>query len=166
MKLELTHTYQCATEALFEFFSQPDRIEEKYSAIGCTKVRILECKQDLDALQLTGKRDVQSNVPSVLKRLLGSENTIKQQERWNSNGEGQFKCDMNVELIGVPIKIRGTMTLVPTEQGCENRIEFQLKSALPFIGNKLSRFACEEIGRMAEAEYQYLQGQLDEVLVE
>ncbi|BDY05093.1 DUF2505 domain-containing protein [Ferrimonas sp. YFM] len=160
MKLELTHTYACSTDELLRYFSEPELIEEKYEALGCHKVRIPQHLNQDDVLTLATKREVASNVPAVLKRLLGSQNMVKQEEQWQLGQGPVYRCEMSVELVGVPIKITGTMVFEPTDTGCVNRVEMQMKSALPFIGNKLTRFVHDEIERMANAEWHYLQTQL------
>ncbi|USD39518.1 MULTISPECIES: DUF2505 domain-containing protein [Ferrimonas] len=159
MKLAMTHLYSCSTAELFRFFSEPDLITQKYSDIDCDNVRVTELTPKDDGLTLSTKREMESNVPSVLKRLLGARNVAKQAEQWRIDGD-HYHCQMAVELVGVPIKITGTLHFAPTDSGCANHVELQLKSALPFIGNKLTRFVCDEIERMANAERDYLQQQL------
>ncbi|TKB50364.1 DUF2505 domain-containing protein [Ferrimonas sediminicola] len=160
MKLELTHTYACSTEELLRFFVEPEMIQQKYEALGCQRVRIPQHLAEPSGVALSTKREVTSNVPAVLKRLLGSQNLVKQVEEWQLDRAPLYRCEMSVELVGVPIKITGTMVFEPAKQGCVNRVEMQMKSALPFIGNKLTRFVHDEIERMANAEWHYLQTQL------
>ncbi|GAA4897454.1 DUF2505 domain-containing protein [Ferrimonas pelagia] len=156
MKLTLKHDYPCPVEQLLTHFIQADAVKEKYQAIGATKVRLRQSQQQDDQYQLATSREVQSQIPAALRSLVGERNLIEQSEQWQLEEGGPYRCQLSITLPGVPIRIRGQMQIEAVGDGCCNRVELEFKCALPFVGSKLERFACEDSQRMAEQERQYL----------
>ncbi|SHI27526.1 DUF2505 domain-containing protein [Ferrimonas marina] len=156
MRITVTHDYPCDRDTLLTHFLEADAVKAKYQALDAAKIRVQASKRDGDQHQIATRREVASQVPGALKSLLGDRNTIEQEELWILSDDGPDRCELNISLPGVPIRVQGSMRLSDRPDGCRNEVELTLSCSLPFVGGKLERFVAGDSQRLIEAERQYL----------
>ncbi|MBY5993465.1 DUF2505 domain-containing protein [Ferrimonas balearica] len=162
MELKVIHDYPCDADTLISLFRLPDEVKAKYQGIGAEKVRILASQGDDDRWRIQTVREVASQVPGLLKSVVGDRNQIEQSEQWHRDEQGHFRCDLTIQIGGVPLSIQGGMVISPEADGCRNTIHLSLDSKLPFLGKKLAHFAALDSERMMALEYDYLMRQCQE----
>lgn len=160
MKLSACHHYGVDVDQLYPWFRQPELIRSKYQALGSRQIAISRAEDGDDGFHLELSRDIPAEVPALLKSLLGSYNRVEQQEHWYSLDDGSLGCDLQLAIHGVPVTISGQLRLVDEASGCRNEIELSVSSSLPLLGAALVKFVAGDCQRAMDAEYGYLQQQL------
>ena len=106
------------------------------------------------------EREVPAEVPRAMKKFLGEWNKVTQKENWTGTpGEG-YKCDISIEIHGVPVTIAGTMELAADGAGCTNTICLDVNCGIPLVGKKLSELVCSQSKTSMQEEYQHIKSVL------
>jgi len=59
--------------------------------------------------------------------------------------------------------VAGSMTLIPTDDGCSNEVVIEITCNIPLIGRKVEAFVADNTEELLDAEYEFIQGYLDEL---
>ncbi|MEO1596539.1 MAG: DUF2505 domain-containing protein [Pseudomonadota bacterium] len=154
--LEAVHEYARDAATLYAHFTDSEAVKAKHEALGARNVTIVEWSTDDTGATLVFRREVPIEVPGFLKRFLQPWNTVTQREAWRIEDVGLYHADVSVDLLGVPVRIEGTLDIGSTESGCVNDIALSVASSVPLLGAKLADFVAGDSGRLIEAEYRYL----------
>ncbi|UXI02703.1 DUF2505 domain-containing protein [Photobacterium sp. TY1-4] len=170
MQVTTIHEYKEDLDTLLRYFSEEALILEKYQQLGARNIQVLKIEETEDGFSIETQREVPANVPGVLKRFLGSFNTVRQTESWHWQENEQLLCDIEVELIGVPASVSGRMLL--SEPGdtpgisTRNDVSMTVTSAVPLVGSTLVSFICDDIKQQMQSEYQFLCDKLPQLETE
>ncbi|WP_028117934.1 DUF2505 domain-containing protein [Ferrimonas senticii] len=156
--IHLEHRYPAPCEQVLNHFWQPQLVEQKYLAQGAKQVRVAVVDNEIRS-----QRQMQSDVPAMLKSLLGSDISIEQSEQWLETEDG-FDCQFQVKLAGVPISIDGVMQWRNYSNGCCNYLNLNIQSSIPILGKTLEAFVGKSCQAMADSEQRYLLEQLHETV--
>jgi len=160
LEVKDVHHYQKGVDAVFKFFSDPDAIKTKYESIGARNVELLEASESGRIYSGKTQREVPSDVPGILQKFLGAWNKVVQAEQWEAQEDGSRVCKMDIDVIGVPVKVVGNMNLRPEGKGCVNEVAIKVTCGIPLIGGKLADFVGNDTKKNMDAEYDYISKQL------
>ena len=168
MQVSVVHDYLEDLDTILRFFSEEELITEKYQSLGAKSVRINRLEETDDGFLVETQRDMPANVPVMLKSILGSDNTIKQSEKWYWQEDGNILCEMKVDIVGVPASINGQMVFSEPTSGpaTQNNVAVTISSSLPFVGSALVSFIGDDIKHQMQAEYDFLREALPQLLAE
>lgn len=157
MNINQIHSYPHDLEAVFALFADPEFMAEKYAALGARNFKARTVTRDKAGLLVDTRREVpvSNETPALLRRFVGQWNRTRQKEQWQKKDDG-WHCQFKVDISGVPARIQGTMHLRPSEQGCDNDLSIQISSAIPLVGDALSRFIGETIETLAHQEHRVI----------
>lgn len=159
MEVKGLHRYNHGVDAVFKFFSDPDAVKAKYEAIGARNVEILETNESDGVFTIKTQREVPSDVPGILQKFLGAWNKVTQTEQWRPQSDGARACDMEVDIAGVPVTVKGAMRLQPEGGGCVNDVKIKVTCGIPLIGGRLADFVGGDTQKNMDAEYDYIRQQ-------
>jgi hypothetical protein len=162
VKITACHPYSHSLDSVLRYFSESELLESKYQSLGATQIRIDAIEETDDGFYTKSRRNIAANVPVFLSSLLGSSNRLTQEERWYWLDDTSLRCELSVDISGVPIAIHGTMNFRETPDGCENRVLIELITSIPILGKKLEKFIANDISKSIEAEYQVIKSNLHE----
>lgn len=128
--------------------------ERKVGAVsrGPWDVRV---QQEGDSAVIVSHRTLPPDViPDAFRSMVSSSITITQTEKWGPAApDGSRNGDVDIEVGGVPVRLTGTLALVPTSDGgCTERIEGELKAKIPLFGGKVERAAEPAVRAAIDAE--------------
>ncbi|MGY0220099.1 DUF2505 domain-containing protein [Endozoicomonadaceae bacterium StTr2] len=157
-KITAEHHYSSSVDDIFNFFSDEETISAKYDALGSRKFRLKSKSERGNTTKIDLLREAPASdaIPKALQKLLGEWNKVRQRETWTQESDGSRLCKLQVELDGVPVKIKGEMRLCPTEEGCVNKVRIEASSIIPIIGKAVTGFVSDEITKQMEEEYAYI----------
>ena len=159
MKVKATHRYAHDLDAVYAAFCDPAFYAAKFEGVGARKVKVLEHEKKGGSFRIQTDREMQVDVPAVLKPVLGEWNRIMQTERWNGAG-GAYHNDLELVSPAVPVTVRGTMELSADGKGCVNEVEMDIRCDLPFIGKKLAELVASNTGARARRRVRVHRGYL------
>jgi hypothetical protein len=156
MKIHEDHEYAHGLEDVYAMFTDPGEIETKQEALGARHIVIEECELYEDGADVRFVRELPADVPGILQKFLQPWNTVSQFEQWRSTGDGGYDADLDIDIANVPVTVRGTLELQPTEDGCVNRVRITVDCSIPFVGKTLAEFVARDCARLVADEYAYL----------
>lgn len=160
MKIKVVHAYANDVETLFGLFHDPEFMKAKYIGIGGRNVEVLECAGSAGSYAVKVKREVPADVPGLLKKFLNPWNTLVQNERWEGQLGGPWRCTLDIDIAGVPVSMKGTMELRTEGSGCVNEVQLEIKCGIPLVGGKLADFVGGDAEKATQAEYEFIRGHL------
>ncbi len=160
MKISRDHEYAHGTDAVYALFTDGKEIEAKQEALGARNIKVEECEKDSDGATVRIVRELPAEVPGVLAKFLKPWNTVKQSEDWESYGNGVYEADIEIGIANVPVTIRGTLQLEPTDDGCVNHVRLDMDCGIPFVGKTLVEFVAKDCKRLLADEYDYISSRL------
>lgn len=160
MEVNGLHQYNSATDEVFEFFHDPEKIKAKYEGIGSRNINVLEASEHADGFTVKIQREVPADVPGILQKFLGAWNKVVQTEQWQTTQDGGRSCNLQVDVIGVPVSVSGTMMLQPEASGCVNDVRIKVTCGIPLVGKKLAEFVGNDTKKAMDSEYAYIKSHL------
>lgn len=79
------------------------------------------------------QKQATQGVPSFAKKVAGDSVEVVHREHWTS----PTTADFSIVMPGKPGELKGTVTLRPTADGCEQVYDGEVKVGIPLIGGKL-----------------------------
>ncbi len=156
MEVKDVHHYQKGVDAVFKFFSDPDAINAKYEGVGARHIEILESTESGGIHTTKTRREVPSDVPGILQRFLGAWNKVVQTEKWQLQDGGVRRCELGINVVGVPVNVTGAMILRSEGEGCVNEVRIKVSCGIPLIGGTLASFVGGDTKKNMDAEYDYI----------
>ena len=160
MKVRRDHEYSHGTDAVFDLFTDAEEIAAKQEALGARDIRVEECDRDDDGAVVRFVRELPADVPGILKKFLQPWNTVEQSEEWRACGGDVYKASLAIDIANVPVTIKGTLELKPTNDGCINHIRMTIDCGIPFVGKTLAEFVGKDCKRIIADEYEYISERL------
>ena len=160
MEVKDLHYYTQDVDTVFRVFHDPQFVLAKYEGIGARNIELLECSGEGNSRTIKVKREVPADVPGILKKFLGAWNRVQQNEEWQGDDGGVRVCQLTINIVGVPVKVAGTMTLSPDANGCVNDVRLNVTSGIPLVGGLLADFVGGDTKKSMDAEYVFIKDYL------
>ncbi len=160
MKIKALHSYTQDVDTVFRLFHDPDFMKAKYAGIGARNIEVLECAGSEGRYTVKVRREVPADVPALLKKFLNPWNTLTQSERWEGQAGGPYRCQLRIEISGVPVTIGGNLELRAQGNGCVNDVQLEVKCGIPLVGGKLADFVGGDAEKAIQAEYEFIRQHL------
>lgn len=147
MEISTTHQYPQPPAATFTMLTDPAFLEAV-----CLATDPLDYSVYVDGLR-TGARRTMKNHASI-ERFTGPTITVTDEVSW-AEAEGELRNGITVVAVeGMPVTLRGTVTLAPSGAGASLTYDGELTVAIPLLGPALERQAAplllEALSRQAE----------------
>ncbi|UZE96402.1 DUF2505 domain-containing protein [Alkalimarinus alittae] len=160
MEVRDTHSYTQDVDTLFKHFSDAEQVKIKHEALGARAINPVKFEATDSTLEVVLEREVPADVPRAMKKFLSDWNQVKQIESWTGTpGEG-YRCDISIEIQGVPVSITGTLELKPEGTGCTNTVCLDISCGIPLVGKKLAELVASQSKTSMKEEYEYIKSAL------
>ncbi len=139
--------YAADPDAVFAMLSDPDFQDRKCRATGAVEHTVEVLPDDEGGVTITTTRSLPTDqLPDFLRGLTGGTLTVVQTETWDPpDGDGGREGTIEVEISGAPVRMIGTLSLVPDGAGADvqtvETIDGDLKAKVPLIGGRIERAA-------------------------
>lgn len=154
MKLSVSHHFDQPIDTVWAMFHDPDSHVAKFTAMGHRDLEVLDSTVGDDSLDLTVRRVVELEVPSVAKKILSPTNTVTSTDHWERRDDGTCGGHYLVDIKGVPAKTSGVTKLVPAgDGGSDYTVELEVKVGVPLIGEKIAGALKPQLTTQMEAEF-------------
>ena len=154
MKLTVSHHFDLPIETVWEMFHDPDSHVAKFTSMGHRDLEVLESDVGDDTLDLTIRRTVELEVPSIAKKILSPTNTVTSTDHWERRADGTCGGHYSVDIKGVPAKTSGITKLVPADGGADYTVELEVKVGVPLVGEKIANALKPQLQKQMEAEFE------------
>ena len=100
------------------------------------------------------------DAPASLQNFVPAWNKMLQKEVWQKYTDGSYSATLDIEVVGMPVKIQGVMNIEPIEEGSTIDATTEIKVNVPLVGGMVAKFISEEISKAIEEEFDFIQEKL------
>ena len=158
MKIEQTNRYEISADELLEMFMDENFFRERYKIANVNDYTIEKFEKRSDRFVIEIKRPMKfrtpAKVPSILKKIVKDELNITINMEWALDDSVVHEGTYSFSVEGIPVEVRGTMTLEPDGEGALNHMRIRVKSGIPVVGKKVAQFVGEKVKIGLEKDYQ------------
>ncbi len=161
MKISRTTTFDSGVEDVFAVISSPDYQQAKVAAqVEDSSATVTELPRGLLAVHTERTLSTQG-MPASVASLVGDRLTVTEQQTWQpARPDGARAADLEITVKGVPLNLRGTITLAPAGAGSVLVVDADLTCSLPFVGKKIEAAARPVIEESFDLEVEQLSQRL------
>ncbi|WP_435199635.1 DUF2505 domain-containing protein [Janibacter sp. GS2] len=100
-------------------------------------------------------------MPAAVTSMVGSTLRIIEQQNWSQPmSDGSRSADLEITVVGVPLRLIGRTILSPAGDGSRLAVDADLDCSLPFVGRKIEAAARPAIEESFDLEVRLLTEQL------
>lgn len=161
MKISRTTTFTRGVADVFAVIATPEHQQAKvaYHSEG-SSARVTDLAGGLVGVH-TERVVPTTDMPSAVASVVGDTLKITEQQTWRPAGaDGTRRADLEIDVDGAPVRLRGTVTLSPTSTGSRLVVDADLTCSLPFVGRKIETAAKPRIEESLDHEVQLLSERL------
>lgn len=156
MHTSITLHLPLATDAAVRLVNDPAFIRHKAAEAG-SGVLSVDVTVGTDGSFTSAVRRVipSDQIPAQARSFVGSELEIRQTEAWaepTEGADGRRFGTVSVEITGAPVRMTGSITLVPAEGGSTMTYDGEIKSPVPLFGASIEKAAAEAIRQALTSE--------------
>lgn len=154
MKMTLTHRFAHPVDAVWAMLHDPDSHVAKFTGMGHRDLEVLASSATDTTHDITIRRQVDVEVPSVAKKLISPTNTVTSVDHWERESDERLAGHYEVEIKGVPAETRGTTSVVADGPDASTyTIELEVKVKVPLIGEKVAGALKPQLTQQIESEF-------------
>jgi Protein of unknown function (DUF2505) len=139
---------------IYELLVNPNWLEKRCMDLGDLSAKVT-AKKTTKGAHVQMRREMHREVSGVVGKVLHKQGTLASDETWVSI-VGGYSGTMNIELVGLPVKITATFTLTADGKGSKYVIDHKPKCSVPLIGGTVERFVLGELVKGVGDELDYL----------
>ena len=159
MRFNAIHAYQYPAAEVFAALTDFEAVKSKYEAIGQSEVQLVRRDQGDDgSVTMVTTRVVPLELPGFAKKVLSPKQHVTQTDVWSgADRKGQRSGTFAVEAKGAPVRLKGTLQLVPRgAKGCTNTTEVTVECRVPLIGGKIADLVANATRRALDHEQTWM----------
>ncbi len=146
MRITETIEYAAGPEQVFAMVTDQDFQDRKCLATGASE-HTVSIRDEGDRTVVTSERTMPTDnldLPSFAN--VGPALHVVEVQEWGpAAADGSRAADLSVDLKGLPLSFRGTISLAPTGEGSTETITGELKANIPLFGGKAEKAAAPGI---------------------
>lgn len=134
--------------------ADPRFVERCVRASGATPERVAVAPDAVGGFEVSTRRVLPAaRLPAHLRAFVGTRVEITQVERWGAPDEdGARAAAVAVDVVGAPVQLRGTATLVAHGAGASAlRYAGDLRAAVPLVGDAVERAVADAVRAALQA---------------
>ncbi len=158
MRLSERVQYPAAPDAVYAMLT-----DEAFREDVCQATGALSWSVEVDAAgpdrgagaSVTVRRVLPSDVPDMVKRLVGETIEVVQTEQWEPGDDvgPARRAEVLVEIVGQPAKMIGMATIEPNGDSTVFAIDGEVTVSIPLFGGKLEKEVARAIGSAVAVEH-------------
>lgn len=157
--MTVEYRFKHDVDTVFGVLTDPQFLVDRCIALGGVSAEG-EAEEVGDNMVVITHRTTRSELPGLLKKLIGAEQSYTLKEIWQPAADG-WQGRMTVDIKGQPLDISARFELKPAAGGCVYRLQPRASASIPVIGNKVEQFILQQFERDATSELNYTGDHLD-----
>ena len=155
--MEFIYHFSGSAEDVFNQVTDPQLIVKRCMDLGSIEASCDSNEEEFPLLTITRKE--QADLPAMMKKILGDQQTIKTQQAWSETDESYDNISPTV-IDGTPISIKDNQSLYNLEEGSEISVELSVKASIPLVGKKVEAMVATKIREELFREFEYINQQI------
>lgn len=131
--------------AVADLLADPDFVSRCARASGATPELVEVTGSAAGAFRVSTRRAISADhLPAHLRGLVGTRLTIAEVTAWGApDEEGARAGTVSLDVVGLPVQLRGTGTLVAHGVGSALRCSGEVRAGVPWVAEAVERAAVE-----------------------
>ncbi len=97
-----------------------------------------------------------TGVPSAVKKITGEWQHVVERLTWSpAQADGTRTAHIDVDFVGIPLAMKGGLTLAPQGEVTALTLACEFKSSIPLVGGKLESTAVDETKASMDSEAEF-----------
>jgi hypothetical protein len=139
--VQYTQRFSATPEEVWQMLTDPEYIVTKGMSSGSLEVNPEVATRSDDTL-IISRRRLPAQLPRMLKRFVGEELVVNETQKWGeAAADGRREGSFVIDFGGQPLAFRGTLELLPVDDGTELTTDGALKASVPMVGGKAEAVA-------------------------
>lgn len=114
-------------------------------------------EQGADVVVRTRRALSTQGMPAAVASMVGDTLQIDEQQTWHpAAADGSRRADLDLTVSGAPLRLRGTIDLIPAGNGARMAVAADLTCSIPLVGKKVEQAAQPAIIDSIDAEARFL----------
>ncbi|SDC93086.1 Protein of unknown function [Sanguibacter gelidistatuariae] len=159
MRASIDLQFPVPTDAVVRLVNDVEFIRLKAEHVGSRVVQVDVTPGPDGSFTSSVRRTIASDqIPPQVRSFVGNELEIRQTEAWAEpmdGPQGQRHGTVSVEITGAPVRLTGSILLVPTADGSRMTYTGEVKSPIPIFGASIEAAATEAIRSALTQEAAY-----------
>lgn len=137
MHLSVQAHYDADVDRVATMLADPEFVEAKVRASGALSQQVDVVGGPGADFTVTSRRHMPTTgIPAQFRSLVGASLEVRQVEAWEGPEPGARRGTVVVEITGAPVRMTGTMRLVPEADGTTTQhFEGELKASVPLFAS-------------------------------
>lgn len=156
MRTSIDLHFPVPTDAVVRLVNDADFIRRKAEHVGSRVLQVDVTPGADGSFTSSVRRTIDSDqIPPQVRSFVGTELEIRQTEAWAepmAGESGERHGTVSVEITGAPVRMTGTILLVPTADGSLMTYTGEVKSPVPLFGPSIEKAATDAIRAALLAE--------------
>ena len=159
MRASIDLHFTVPTDAVVRLVNDVDFIRLKAEHVGSRVVQVDVTAGPDGSFTSSVRRTIASDqIPPQVRSFVGTELEIRQTEAWAEpmdGPQGERHGTVSVEITGAPVRMTGSIRLVPTAEGSLMTYTGDVKSPIPLFGASIETAAADAIRSALTEEAAY-----------
>jgi len=139
MELTFTHHFDASIDVLWEMVHDPASHVAKFTRMGHRDLEVVDQQVGDDELDITIRRQVDIDVPSVAAKFISPSNTVTSVDHWERAADGSCSGHYEVDIKGAPAETRGTTRIEADGDGSSYTVVLDVKVKVPLVGERVAK---------------------------
>lgn len=134
--------YAAAPAAVFAMLLDPAFQQRVCAATGALDQSV-DVEQAGGGATITVTRKLPADgLPDFVRKFVGETLDVMRVDHWGPvSDDGRREGTVVVEITGAPVRLTGTITMAAQDGGTVERVDGELKAAIPLLGGKVEKAA-------------------------
>lgn len=146
--------FSASIDTVFELLTDAKWLEQRCLDLGEISAKV-KAKRTAKGATVSMAREVKREVSGVVGKVLPKQGSITIEEAWAPEGNGHTGT-LDMTLVGLPVKITGSLSVMPSGKGSIYTVEHKVKCSVPLVGGAVEKFVLGELEKGATDELDYL----------
>jgi hypothetical protein len=156
MDLTRSHHFAHPIDEVWAMLHHVDAHVAKFDHMGHREIVVVSSDVTDDTLDVTIRRVLDIEVPSVARKILKPTNTVTSTDHWQRNEDGNCEGHYEVDIKGVPVESHGTTEVVADDdgEGCTYTVALVVKVKVPIVGDKIAGALRGQLEKQIDTEFE------------
>lgn len=161
MELSFTHRFDHPIDDVWAMVHDPQSHVAKFTGMGHRDLEVVAEEVTDDAIELTIRRQVDIDVPSVASKFISPSNTVTSTDRWERAADGSCAGRYTVDIKGAPAETKGTTALVADGEGTAYTVQLDVRVKVPIVGDRIAKALRPQLEAQMQEEFAAAEAWLD-----
>ncbi len=154
MELRFTHRFNAPIDEVWAMMHNPEAHVTKFTRMGHEDLEVLDKTITKTSLDLTIRRQVTVEVPSVAKKFISPRNTVTSVDHWERVDETTCQGHYTVDIKGAPAETRGNTKLTADGDATNYEVVLDVSIKVPLVGDRVAKALRPQLERQMEEEFE------------